>query len=204
METETTALQETLLSAIAWQSDPSNHSKPSDTALSQALQQTERTQKRTLPTDAYSQLLGTWRLVFVSKAKSTSGQWVPKWVQIQITYTQDTTTPLDPLEDRAVKILGRVFNQVQLGLLKLTFSGPTAFNPTNGILAFDFTRFAIELGKRSLFSGTMRGGAAREAEFYDLPLKKQAFFRFFWITAQGIAARGKGGGLALWAQKHTG
>jgi hypothetical protein len=204
MKTETTALQETLLSAIAWQSDPSNYSKPSDTLLSQVLRQTERTQKRTLPTDAYAQLLGTWRLVFVSKAKSPSGKWVPKWVQIQITYTQDSTTPLEPLEDRAVKIVGRVFNQVQLGLLKLTLSGPTAFSPTNGILAFDFTRFAIELAERSLLSGTMRGGAAREAEFYDLPLKQQAFFRFFWITAQGIAARGKGGGLALWARKKTG
>jgi hypothetical protein len=204
MKTETTTFQETLLSAIAWQSDPSNHSKPSDTSLSQSLRQTERTQKRALPVDAYAQLLGTWRLVFVSKAKSTSGQWVPKWAQIQITYTQDTAVPLESPTDRTAKIVGQVFNQVQLGLLKLTLSGPTVFNSTNGILAFDFTRFTIELGKRSLLSGTMRGGAVREAEFHDLPLKQQAFFRFFWITAQGIAARGKGGGLALWAQKKTG
>jgi hypothetical protein len=166
-----------------------------------ALRQTERTEKRLLSSDAYAQLLGTWRLVFVSKAKKTSGQWIPNWIQIQITYAQDSTIPLKPLTAQAASVLGRVYNQVQLGILKLTLSGPTVFNPTNGILAFDFTQFTVEVAERSLFSAPMRGGNKREAEFYDLPLKEQAFFRFFWITPQGVAARGKGGGLALWAKK---
>jgi hypothetical protein len=204
MLAETTAFQETLVSAIRWQSDPSNHTKPTGTSLSLALRQTERTEKRTPPIDAYLQLLGTWRLVFVAKAKSPLGQWVPSWVQIQITYAKDTATPLKPLAAQPLRFLGRVYNQVRLGILKLTLSGPTTFNPSNGILAFDFTRFTVELGGRSLFSGAIGGGAKREAEFYDLPLKQQAFFRFFWITPQGIAARGKGGGLALWAKNNAG
>jgi hypothetical protein len=204
MLAETKTVQETLLSAIKWQVDPSKHTKPDSIDVAQALRETERSEKRFLSADAYPQLLGTWRLVFVSKAKKLSGQWIPSWVQIQITYGKDTTTPFKPVAVETPRFLGRVYNQVQLGVLKLTLSGPTAFNPANGILAFDFTRFTVELAERSLFSAAMRGGTEREAEFYDLPLKQQAFFRFFWITPQGIAARGKGGGLALWAKNNAG
>jgi hypothetical protein len=201
MLTEPKTVQEMLCRAIEWQSDPSQHTKPDSIDVAEALRQTERTEKRLLPSDAYTKLLGTWRLVFVSKTKKAAGQWIPTWIQIQITYAQDLTIPLKPLTVQTANVLGRVYNQVQLGILKLTLSGPTAFNPTNGILAFDFTRFTVELGERALFSAAMRGGSKREAEFYDLPLKQQAFFRFFWITPQGIAARGKGGGLALWSKK---
>jgi hypothetical protein len=201
MLTEPNTVQETLLRAIDWQSNPAKYKKPDSVDLAQALSQTERTEKRLLPSDSYAQLLGTWRLVFVSKAKKASRQWIPAWVQIQITYAQDSTISLKPLTAQAASVLGRVYNQVQLGILKLTLSGPTVFNPTNGILAFDFTRFTVEVAERSLFSAPMRGGSKREAEFYDLPLKEQAFFRFFWITPQGVAARGKGGGLALWVKK---
>lgn len=203
MLAETKTVQETLLSAIMWQADPSKHAKPDSLAVAQALRETERSEKRSLSADAYTQLLGTWRLAFVSKAKKPSGQWIPSWVQIQITYAKDTTTPFKPLAVETPRFLGRVYNQVQLGVLKLTLSGPTAFNPANGILAFDFTRFTVELAERSLFRAAMRGGTEREAEFYNLPLKQQAFFRFFWITPQGIAARGKGGGLALWAKNNA-
>ena len=203
MLVETKTVQATLLSAITWQVDPSKHEKPDSSDVAQALRETERSEKRSLSADAYPQLLGTWRLVFVSKAKKPSGQWIPSWVQIQITY-KETTTPFKPVAVETPRFLGRVYNQVQIGVLKLTLSGPTAFNPANGILAFDFTRFTVELAERSLFSAPMGGGTQREAEFYDLPLKQQAFFRFFWITPQGIAARGKGGGLALWAKNNAG
>lgn len=203
MLVETKTVQATLLSAITWQVDPSKHEKPDSSDVAQALRETERSEKRSLSADAYPQLLGTWRLVFVSKAKKPSGQWIPSWVHIQITY-KETTTPFKPVAVETPRFLGRVYNQVQIGVLKLTLSGPTAFNPANGILAFDFTRFTVELAERSLFSAPMGGGTQREAEFYDLPLKQQAFFRFFWITPQGIAARGKGGGLALWAKNNAG
>jgi hypothetical protein len=201
MLTKPKPLQEMLYRAIEWQSDPAGHSKPDSIDVAQALRQTERTEKRLLPSDAYAQLLGTWRLVFVSKAKKASGQWIPHWMQIQITYAQDPTILLKSCAAQASSILGRVYNQVQLGILKLTLSGPTSFNPANGILAFDFTRFTIEVAERAVLNAPMRGGSKREAEFYDLPLKQLAFFRFFWIARQGIAARGKGGGLALWAKK---
>jgi hypothetical protein len=94
-----------------------------------------------------------------------------------------------------------VHNQVKLGPLALTLSGPTSFLSANGILSFDFTRITLKLNKKILYSGFVRGGVAQESQFHQLTLKQQAFFRFFWATPQGIAARGKGGGLALWAKK---
>jgi hypothetical protein len=205
MNAEATTSPETLLKAIQWHIDSPHQEKPSSPDIATALRQTERINKRVQPGGTYSKLLGTWQLLFITKSKSLTGQWIPPWVKIQITYAQDLTSSSETLSvAKAPRFLGVVHNQVRLGILKLTLSGPTAFNPANGILAFDFTRFTLVIGDRSLLSGAIRGGTKREAEFYELPLKQQAFFRFFWITPQGIAARGKGGGLALWSKNNAG
>jgi hypothetical protein len=98
---------------------------------------------------------------------------------------------------------GCVKNEVQLGLLTLTLTGPTVFYRNRNILAFDFTRLQLQLAGQVMYAGMIRGGAARDAAFYDLSLKEQAFFNFFWCDPQGIAARGKGGGLALWRRENT-
>jgi hypothetical protein len=204
MSADVKTSQEILLSAIQWHFDSSHPEKPSSPDVATALRQTERINKRVQPSEAYAKLLGTWQLLFITKSKSPTGQWIPPWVKIQITYAQDSTNSSEILSaDKAPRVLGVVHNQVRLGFLKLTLSGPTAFDSANGVLAFDFTRFTLTLGDRALFSGAIRGGTIREAEFYEMPLKQQAFFRFFWITPQGIAARGKGGGLALWAKNNA-
>ncbi|NJM96107.1 MAG: hypothetical protein HC800_01805 [Phormidesmis sp. RL_2_1] len=46
----------------------------------------------------------------------------------------------------------------------------------------------------------MRGGSDREQAFAAQTLKDQAFFTFFCVENHYIAARGKGGGLALWVK----
>lgn len=194
--------QEIILNAIRWHADSSHQTRPANPDLAAALRQTERFNKRVQPKDAYATLMGTWQLLFITKSKSLTGQWIPSWVKIHIAYAQSPdSSPEVSSTGQPPRFLGEVQNQVQLGILKLTLSGPTAFYPANGILAFDFTRFTLALRDRTLFSGAIRGGSMREAEFHSLPLKQLAFFRFFWITPQGIAARGKGGGLALWSKK---
>jgi hypothetical protein len=203
MNAEAKTSQDTLLRAIQWQIDSSHQEKPSSPDIATALRQTERSNKRVQQTGAYAKLLGTWQLLFITKSKSLTGQWIPSWLKIQITYTHNPTSSAELSVAKTSRFLGEVHNQVRFGALKLTLSGPTAFNSANGILAFDFTRFDLAIGDQSLFSGAIRGGATREAEFYEIPLKQQAFFRFFWITPQGIAARGKGGGLALWSKNNA-
>jgi hypothetical protein len=201
MVAQHTSPQEILIDAIQWQSDPAKREKPDNSAVSEALRQAERFGKRTHGAKTHAQLLGPWQLLFITKPKRPSGQWIPPWIEIRITYTQDRLPKVDDAPSQDSAIQGMAHNQVTFGPLTLTLSGPTSFNPANGILAFDFTRIKIGLNKKTLYSGFIRGGMSKESQFYQLPLKQQAFFRFFWATPQGIAARGKGGGLALWAKK---
>ncbi|WP_404787235.1 hypothetical protein [Altericista sp. CCNU0014] len=196
--------QDVLIDAIQWQIDPAQRKKPDSSAVAEALRQAERCGKRTHSAKTDEQLLGSWQLLLIAKSKRPSGQWIPPWTQIQITYTQDRLSGLESSPNSNLATAGGLHNQVKLGPLALTLSGPTSFHPGQGILAFDFTRIKIEINQRILYSGFIRGGKGQESQFYCLPLKQQAFFRFFWTAPQGIAARGKGGGLALWAKKCAG
>ena len=65
-------------------------------------------------------------------------------------------------------------------------------------MAFDFTEFQFWGGDRLLFKKAFRGGQAKIEAFEDLPVAKLPFFAFFLINEDLIAARGRGGGLALW------
>lgn len=89
MNAEAKTSQEILLSAIQWHVDSSYQEKPPSPDIANALRQTERINKRVQPSGAYSKLLGTWQLLFITKSKSPTGQWMPPWVKIQITYAQD-------------------------------------------------------------------------------------------------------------------
>ncbi|MGQ9865932.1 MAG: hypothetical protein ACUVSQ_06555 [Pseudanabaenaceae cyanobacterium] len=138
----------------------------------------------------YERFIGTWRLLWVANARKRrgrgiqmgAGQYLPAWLHITLTYT-----PTHRLE-----------NRVQLGPLSLTLSGPVCCAAAPNILAFDFTEWHLQWGHRTLYQGTMRGGPAAEAQFPAKPLREKAFFVYFYVGTEAIAARGRGGGLALW------
>jgi hypothetical protein len=151
---------------------------------------------------AYSQLLGNWRLRFITgtvKARKQAGvalgpgRFLPQFLKIQIRYA---ATDLDA--DR-----GTVQNSVSLGALKLQLTGPTQFWPKTNSLAFDFTHLQISIGKLTLYQGGVRGGEKRTAAFYEETLKDQAFFTYFAVQNTHLAARGRGGGLALWTRAEA-
>ncbi len=200
-------LDETLISALQVHF---GEKKPEISTIAEALLHRERTAKRKDSIE-YSALLGTWRLVLVTrpnrskssaKAQKASGQWIPSWVAIQITYEDSPlATPKSLLPPGALDA-GIVHNQVKVGALKLTLSGPTLLRPNN-ILAFDFTHLTLQVGKLTIYSGAVRGGAAQDTRFYQQSLKTQAFFKFFWLTSIGMAARGRGGGLAMWSKVES-
>ncbi len=56
----------------------------------------------------------------------------------------------------------------------------------------------------TVYSGNFRGGKATATDFYHQPIAKLPFFAFFLVTEEFIAARGRGGGLALWVKEVTG
>jgi hypothetical protein len=142
----------------------------------------------------FEQLIGNWRLYFVTGTKKVrkqggiilgAGKYVPNFIQINITYSEDL----------------KVKNKVKFGLLELTLTGPVKLLPETNILAFDFTKINIKFWGKNIYSGYIRNGAIKEKTFGQESIKKQAFFNYFLIEEQLIAARGKGGGLAIWIKE---
>ena len=144
-------------------------------------------------------MLGAWRLGFITGTKATrkragvvlcAGKFLPSWLKIQLSYAAGD------LADGQ----GTVENSVQLGLLKIILTGPIKFYPKTNILAFDFTHINMYLSGWKFYAGYIRNGKNREESFDQQSIKEQAFFTYFLIENNCIAARGKGGGLALWTK----
>jgi hypothetical protein len=172
---------------------------PAPKAVVEALLQAEKTAKQTKVRQGYSQLLGTWRLGFITGTKRSrqragvilgAGRFLPKWVKIHLSYSQSESG-----QER-----GTVQNSVELGPLKLVLTGSTQFWSKTNILAFDFTRMKVSLFGLKLYESYIRSGRDREVRFYEQSVKEQAFFTYFLVQETCIAARGRGGGLALWTR----
>ncbi|MEG4234770.1 hypothetical protein QUA40_22105 [Microcoleus sp. Pol11C3] len=185
-----------------------SNTKPSPAAVVAALLEAERNAKKNKIRYGFEQLIGNWRLCFITGTKKTrqkagivlgAGRYIPEWLaKIQIAYKAE------PVADgEADRETGRVENSVQVGAIVLTLSGPTKFLVNKNILAFDFTRITVKLLGKTVYQGFIRGGEAREAEFFSLSVGKQAFFAYFLVEEGIIAARGRGGGLALWGRDQT-
>lgn len=172
---------------------------PESEAVVTALIAAEKTAKQTNIDYSFSQLIGNWRLGFITGTKKTrkragvvlgAGKFLSKLVKIQLSYSKT--------EDSSET--GNVDNSVKFGLLKIVLTGPVQFWSKKNILAFDFTRMRLSLSGLNLYQGYIRGGKDREENFEKQTLKEQAFFTYFLIEDNYIAARGKGGGLALWTR----
>ena len=147
-------------------------------------------------------LVGNWNLRFITGTRKTrhragvvlgAGRYIPRFIKIQIQYTAEDLS----------SNTGQVINSVKLAFLQLSLTGPIKFIPEKKILAFDFTYLKIFLGRFNLYQGYVRDGLKRNTDFEQQKLKNQAFFKYFLIEDDFIAARGKGGGLALWAREKT-
>ncbi len=172
---------------------------PAPEAVVEALLQAEKTAKQSKVRHTYPQLLGTWRLGFITGTKRSrkragvilgAGRFLPSWVKIHLSYLQTESN-----QER-----GTVQNSVAIGLLQLVLTGPTQFWSKTNMLAFDFTRMRVSLSGLKLYDGYIRKGQEREVRFYEQGVKEQAFFTYFLVQNNAIAARGRGGGLALWTR----
>ncbi|NER19942.1 MAG: hypothetical protein F6J96_04265 [Symploca sp. SIO1C2] len=184
--------------AIAFLTTPSV-TPPTAESVVEALLEAEKMAKQSKVSSAYDNLLGNWRLGFITGTKRSrqkagvilgSGRFLPKWVKIHLSYFQS----------EAEQEQGTVENSVEFGLLKVVVTGPTQFWSKKNILAFDFTRMQVSFSGLKLYDGYIRGGKEREAKFYEQGLQEQAFFTYFLIENRCLAARGRGGGLALWTK----
>ncbi|MEL7353114.1 MAG: hypothetical protein AAF050_24635 [Cyanobacteria bacterium J06649_5] len=184
-----------------------------------ALLAAEKQSKREKQHYQYEQLLGTWRLGFVSGTQMKrsrpnakpiktvgKGRFLPRLLTISIAYTATPepagmSEPVSAFGVESGAAFGSVTNSVTLGALNLRLQGPTRFWPNTNSLGFDFTQIQASLGPLKLYDGAMRGGTSKNEAFKTQTLKDQAFFTYFLVQAECIAARGKGGGLALWVRQ---
>lgn len=175
--------------------------QPPAATVASALLQAEKVAKQQRLTYPFTGLSGQWRLCFTTGVRKLrrggialgKGFYVPKFAPAYIGF--------EPIA-RSETGQGQISNQIQVGGLKLRFTGPAKYLGKKNLLAFDFTQLQILWGDRSLYSGNFRGGTALAAKFDEQPIAKLPFFAFFLVTEEFIAARGRGGGLALWIRDY--
>ena len=173
---------------------------PSASEVVNALLEAEKIAKKEKISYSWESLIGNWRLCFITGTKKTrkkagivlgAGRYLPRLVHISLNYS-----PTKESSDNQ----GNVENCVSVGGLQLSLTGPVKFLAPKNILAFDFTRMKLKLFGFTLYNGYIRDGKTKEASFYNDKISQQAFFAYFYITKSAIAARGRGGGLALWTK----
>jgi hypothetical protein len=176
--------------------------RPSAKVVVNALLQAEKAAKQQHLTYPLNSLLGDWRLCFTAPRKAHlrggvalgKGLYVPQIAKAQISFS--TQSPNSAQSSSQVEIN----NSVQCGPLLFKLTGPTRYLGKKNLLAFDFTYMQLCLFGRAVYSGEFRGGKATATNFYHQSIAKLPFFAFFLMTDDFIAARGRGGGLALWVK----
>jgi len=179
--------------------------RPSADAVVEALlagEKAAKQQRLSYPVDA---LWGDWRLCFATGTRKLrqrggialgKGFYVPKLAIAKISFQ-----PLvaDAASGEIAANLGTITNQARVGALAMTFTGPCRYEGKKNLLVFDFTELEISAFGRSLYRGKV-GGKAQAQPFVERRIGKLPFFAFFCITGEFVAARGRGGGLALWVR----
>jgi hypothetical protein len=171
--------------------------RPSTQAVTEALLMTEQQTKRQHQTIPIAALLGTWRLQFTAPKKPTykAGQLVGKGFYVPKVAT--ATLAFSPDADRPDGLT--IQNQLQVGALRLRFIGPAKLLAKKNLLAFDFVRLQLFLGKLRILNLSLNSSTSPET-FAQTPVGKLPFFSFFAAEPHYLAARGRGGGLALWVK----
>ena len=172
--------------------------RPNGTTLTAALLDLEKTAKQARLAIPVESFLGTWQLSFSAgkQAKYQSGHpvgsgfYLPKWAIARITFASDDT------QEPSLQIA----NELCIGPLKIRFTGPARYSGKKNLLAFDFTHLEMACFGVSVYRGSAGRRKQRNKPFEAIAIAKLPFFAFFTATDEYIAARGRGGGLALWVK----
>jgi hypothetical protein len=193
--------QETLTQAAMAYRQADRAQRPTMTAMLEALVTAEKQAKRDRQVIPESALHGQWRLCFVGDRQTRQqagqlrgrGRYVPQAIPAQISFQPQ----------------GTIGNQLQLGGLEIKFSGPFVYPGKKNLLVFDFTHLQVQLFGLKLYAGRFSSGKkagsnrlTAATETVSLQPAQHPFFAFFATHPQWIAARGRGGGLALWIRAN--
>ncbi|MEH1902967.1 MAG: hypothetical protein V7L04_16500 [Nostoc sp.] len=175
--------------------------RPSAEILVNALLQAEKSAKQQRLSYPFESLLGKWQLSFVTGTKKVrerggivlgKGFYVPNFIRVHVSFNAT-------LEQDSGR--GEIVNQVEYGPVLLKLTGPVQYSGQKNLLAFDFNHMLISLFGRVVYNRPIHFGKVKTEDFYNQPIAKLAFFGFFSVTEDFIAARGRGGGLAFWIRE---
>ncbi|MUL35184.1 hypothetical protein [Gloeocapsopsis dulcis] len=186
--TEIPDFMTTLTEAVRKRSDC-----PSASAVVLALLQAEKAAKQQRIAYPLESLLGNWQLWFTAPRKAHlqngkalgKGLYLPQIAPAQISFFNQEQLSIS--------------NQIQFGSLLFKLTGSAKYVGKKNLLAFDFTQMQISLFGRTIYHGKFPI-KTRITNFYEQPIAKLPFFAFFLVTEDFIAARGRGGGIAIWVR----
>lgn len=169
-----------------------------------------------MPLRTGAELNGKWRLVYTSGTKKVAGSL--KKVGFGGSYF-----PVPAIQSFDMD-KGRIRNGIYLGPIKFFFDGPFIYREKLAILEFTFTRVSLGLGPLGPWSYDIddgkwdavkmaeqgasegqgmveKGGADSKSKDKSSKPGANPFFKFVHTDDECTAARGRGGGLALWARE---
>lgn len=202
MTAPATAYLDTLAQAAIALQDPSGQqARPPAKAMVQALVQAEIAAKQQRLSYPLAALTGTWRLCFSTNrgAHQKSGAilgrgfYMPWFSPAYISFVPQVAEP-----DSSGT--GAIGNQIQMGPVRLKLTGLFRYPNKKNLLAFDFGQMQIFAFGQSVYRGNVRAGKNLAATFDQQAIAQLPFFAFFLVTDNLIAARGRGGGLAMWVR----
>jgi hypothetical protein len=156
-----------------------------------ALLALERQVRRSGSGLAADQLAGVWRLQQVWPRSAAR----PTGIAAALLRGLEAALEIRPLpaENRLALV-----NRVRLGPLELRFEGEGVLEGRRPLLGFGFERCRLRAGERDLFSRSLPAPDPRRRPFFALIGMGAAPAGSTWL-----AARGRGGGLALWCRDAT-
>lgn len=175
---------------------------PDQSAMVKALLEAEQAAKQQRLIYPLEALMGDWQLCFTAPKKPHLKAGVPigkGFYAPQLAPAQISFLPAEPSQADAT--IACIANQVSLGSLVFKLTGPARYIGKKNLLAFDFTQMQLSVLGRSLLQRPFRSGKTGSTPFVETPIAKLPFFAFFLVADEFIAARGRGGGLALWVRK---
>ncbi|BAZ37376.1 hypothetical protein NIES4101_32970 [Calothrix sp. NIES-4101] len=177
-----------------------SQSKQDANKVIDCLIEAEKKAKKQRLTYSFTSLTGKWQLCFATgtrKAQKRSGIilgkgfYLPKFTPASICFNAKDASSNQ----------GEITNQIQVGFLLLRLSGLCRYLENKNILCFDFHHLTISLFNLNIYDGNLPGSKTQTSNFYDASISKLPFFTFFLVTDDFIAARGRGGGLAIWIKE---
>ncbi|MBW4507526.1 MAG: hypothetical protein KME64_13585 [Scytonematopsis contorta HA4267-MV1] len=188
--------------------------RPSAADVVEALLQAEKAAKQQRLVYPLAPLLGKWRLCFATGTRKVrqrggiilgKGLYLPQFFAAHISFdaVSSATEIIEQTEQQTQQRENRVEigNRVQFGITSFKLIGPAQYLGKKNLLAFDFHKMVFSLFGRTLYDGKLPGNKLETEDFYKKPISQLPFFAFFLITEDFIAARGRGGGLAIWIKE---